>query len=261
MYWPDSTAVMTAALISSSIGGRDSGMGMTGVSSEVDATVLAAIVEQGFEARVAPAVGGLHAAHEYGVVATRIGVDDGALELGERVLEHRDSERALAIADVVELLGGVGDRLGGEAIGDGLLVGRQDVHREACAFSERLVALRVMGDADQDQGRVEGHAGEGAGGETRRAAMRVHRGDDGHARAEVAEDATELVGSNHPFVVSVPGRFFKFSGTLARTLRLRFLDGCKPRTLYFSSRRIGPMTEETETPWLTRTIPPPPRRN
>src|SRR5215831_4985292 len=54
MYWPDSTALMTACLTSSSTGGRDSGMGM-GVLllAGVDAAILAAVVEQGLEPVVA----------------------------------------------------------------------------------------------------------------------------------------------------------------------------------------------------------------
>src|SRR6266851_4342354 len=147
---------MTAALTSSSTGGRESGMGMKNASSGVDATVLAAIVEQRLEAGILAAVGGLDAAHEDGVIPARIGVDGGALDLGQGT-----------------------------------------------------VALRVVGDADEDQGRMEGHRREGAGREADGPTFLVHRGDDGHARAEVTEDTPELVGSNHPIFVSVPVNFFK----------------------------------------------------
>src|SRR6202162_3893239 len=83
MYWPDSTAAMTAFLISSSTGGRDRGIGIADSSSGVDAAVLAAVVQQRFEVGVAARVRGLDAAHEDRVVAGRIGVDGLALELGQ----------------------------------------------------------------------------------------------------------------------------------------------------------------------------------
>src|SRR5712692_8136004 len=223
---------MTAALTSSSTGGRESGMGMKNASSGVDATVLAAIVEQRLEAGILAAVGGLDPAHEDGVIPARIGVDGGALELGQGIFEHGDAERAHAIAYPFELFRGVRDRFGREARRDGLLILVQDVDDEAGPLGQGPVALRVVGDADEDQGRVEGHRREGAGREADGPTFLVHRGDDGHARAEVTEDTPEFVGSNHPIFVSVPVNFFKFSGTLARTRAIRFLDGFVRRTLY-----------------------------
>src|SRR5712691_12608399 len=125
---------MTAALTSSSTGGRESGMGMKNASSGVDATVLAAIVEQRLEAGIPAAVGRLHAAHEDGVIPARIGVDGGALELGQGIFEHRHAERAHAIAYPFELIRGVRSRLGREARRDDLLILVQDIDGEACSL-------------------------------------------------------------------------------------------------------------------------------
>ncbi len=67
----------------------------------MDATVLAAIVEQRLEAGILAAVGGLDAAHEDGVIPARIGVDGGALELGQGIFEDghwRETDvKALAV--------------------------------------------------------------------------------------------------------------------------------------------------------------------
>src|SRR3972149_2805653 len=83
MYWPDSTAAMTAFLISSSTGGRASGGGITDSSSDVDAAISGAGVPQRFEAGVGARVRGLDAAHEDREVAGGIGMDGLALELGQ----------------------------------------------------------------------------------------------------------------------------------------------------------------------------------
>src|SRR5215475_2930552 len=116
MYCPDSTALMTACLISSSTGGRESGMGTEDSSSAaVDAPILAAVVEQGLEPVVPPRVCRLHPPDEDGMVARRIAVNDLALELRQRVLEHGQPERALSEVHALELLRGMVDGFGGEA--------------------------------------------------------------------------------------------------------------------------------------------------
>src|SRR5262250_1459005 len=183
MYWPDSTALMTACLTSSSTGGRESGMGI-GVLllTGVDAAILTAVIEQRLEPVVAAGFRGLHAPHEDRVVACWIAVDDLALVLGR---------------------------------------------------SQGRVAVSVVGDAHQDEGRLERDGGEGAGGETGRPAVAVHGGDNGDARAEVAEDSPEIVGRNHSSLVTVSCRFFNFFAELDGTLAALFLDGRERRTLYF----------------------------
>src|SRR5262245_37391698 len=234
MYWPDSTALMTACLTSSSTGGRDSGMDM-GILllAGVDAAVLAAVVEQGLEPVVAAGFRGLHAPHEDRVVARWIAMDDRALELGQRVLEHGKPERALPEVHALELIRGMLHGLGGEGGRHRLLVGGEDIDREVLGRGQGRVAVSVMGDAHQDEGGLERDGGEGAGGETGRPAVAVHGGDDGHARAEVAEDSPEIVGRNHSSLVTVSSRFFNFFAELDSTLTALFLDGRERRTLYF----------------------------
>src|SRR5215813_8417174 len=154
MYWPDSTAATTAALTSSSTGGRESGIAMGRRLLVVDAAVLAAVVEQRMEAIVAAGVSRLDAAHEDRVIARGIRVHDGALELGEGILEHGHAERAHPVAHGLELLRRMRAGPGREACGDRLLVVGEDVDGEARAVGQGPIALRVVSDADQDQGRV-----------------------------------------------------------------------------------------------------------
>src|SRR5215471_7161891 len=234
MYWPDSTALMTACLTSSSTGGRASGMDMGRLLlAGVDAAILAAVVEQGLEPVVAAGFRGLHAPHEDRVVARWIAVDDRALELGQRVLEHGKPERALPEVHALELLRGMLHGLGGEAGRYRLMVTGEDIDREVLGRGQGRVAVSVMGDAHQDEGGLERDGGEGAGGETGRPAVTVHGGDDGDARAEVAEDSPEIVGRNHSSLVTVSCRFFNFFAGLDGTLAALFLDGRERRTLYF----------------------------
>src|SRR4029077_2816518 len=98
MYWPDSTAVMTACLISSSTGGRERGMGIR-CSSAVDPAVLAAVVQQRLEAGVAPGLPGFHASHEDRVIAGGVAMHHLAFELSQRILEHGQPEGALTEID------------------------------------------------------------------------------------------------------------------------------------------------------------------
>src|SRR5215813_2812880 len=234
MYWPDSTALMTACLTSSSTGGRDSGMGM-GVLllAGVDAAILAAVVEQGLEPVVAPGFRGLHAPHEDRVVARRITMDDLALELGQRVLEHGKPERTLPEVHALELLRGMLTGLGGEAGRYRLVVTGEDIDREVLGRGKGRVAVSVMGDAHQDEGGLERDGGEGASGESGRPAGTVRGGDNGNVRAEVTEDSPEIVGRNHSSLVTVSCRFFNFFAELDRTSAALFLDGRERRTLYF----------------------------
>src|SRR5215467_980859 len=252
MYWPDSTALMTACLTSSSTGGRESGMDM-GILllAGVDAAILAAVVEQGLEPVVAAGFCGLHAPHEDRVVAGRIAVDDLALELGQRVLEHGEPERTLPEVHALELLRGMLNGLGGEAGRYRLVVTGEDIDREVLGRGQGRVAVSVMGDAHQDEGGLERDGGEGAGGETGRPAVAVHGGDNGDTRAEVAEDSPEIVGRNHSSLVTVSRRFFNFFAGLDGTLAALFLDGRERRTLYFVQgfRGSDPAPRRDAFPW------------
>ena len=105
------------------------------------------------------------------------------------------------------------------------MVPGQDVDGEVPGLGERRVAVGVVSDADQDERRIEGHGGEGARREAGGPPFGVRGGDDGHARAEVAQDAPEIVGRNHSPFVPVSGRFFNFFAGLEDTATPAFLDG------------------------------------
>src|SRR6185503_7903217 len=106
------------------------------------------------------------------------------------------AERAAMVRDALELFD-TGEARGGEAAGQGLLVRGEHIDREPAARPERGVALRLVGDADQDERRVERDRAHRAGGETGRPLLIVPGGDDGDAGGEVAERASELVGTKH----------------------------------------------------------------
>src|SRR6266542_1023854 len=260
MYWPDSTALTTACLISSSTGGRESGMAMRCSSSAIDTAVLAAVVQERLETRVATGFRGLHAAHEDRVVSGRVAMHDLAFELGQRVLEHGQPEGALTEIDALELLGWMLGGLGGEARRHGLVMPGQDIDGEMTGFGQGRVAVGVVGNADQNERWTEGHGGEGAGREAGGPALAVRGGDDGHARAEVAEDPPEIVGRNHSPFVPVSRRSFNFFGGLEDTPRPPFLDGREYRTLYFGQTHRPP-SEEAGFPMAETPRPGPPVAN
>src|SRR5262249_1951556 len=225
---------MTACLTSSSTGGRESGMDMEILLlAGVDAAILAAVVEQGLEPVVAAGFRGLHAPHEDRVVARWIAVDDLALELGQRVLEHGKHERTLPEVHALELLRGMLNGVGGEAGRYRLVVTGEDIDREVLGRGKGRVAVSVMGDTHQDEGGLERDGGEGASGEAGRPAGTVRGGGEGNARAEVAEESPGIVGGRRSFLVTVSCRFFNFFAELDRTSAALFLDGRERRTLYF----------------------------
>src|SRR5262249_53217623 len=155
------------------------------------------------------------------------------LELGQRVLQHGQPERAVSEVHALELLRGMVDGLGGEARRHGLVVPGEDVHREVLGGGQGRIAVRVMGDAHEDEGGLQRDGGEGAGGETRGPTLAVPRGDDGDARAEVTEHTAEFIGRNHSSLVTVSRRFFNFFAELESMRPGLFLDGREERTLYF----------------------------
>src|ERR1700730_8620425 len=160
----------------------------------MDAAILAAVVESRLEAGISAGLCRLDAADKDRMVSGRVRVHDLTLELGQRILEHGQPEGALAEIDALELLGRVLGRLGGETCGYGLMMSGQDIDGEVLGSGQRGVAVGVVGDADEDERRIERYGGEGTGGEAGGPALGVHRGDDGHARAEVAEDGPEIGG-------------------------------------------------------------------
>src|SRR5713226_4648024 len=142
MYCRESMAARTAALISSSTGGRESGTDIIAfllcstvtflLRSRGKPGILAAEVQERLLARVAAAVGGVDLRDEDGVVAARIGVHHGALELGEGIGQDGQAERPRPVVEPGELLVPArAGRGGGEPAGDRLLARAQDVHREA----------------------------------------------------------------------------------------------------------------------------------
>ncbi len=162
-----------------------------------------AVVQEGLEPGIAPALGGFDLADEDGVIASRIGVDGRALDLGERVLEDGKPDGALAVRGALELLGAA--RRGCEAAGQLLVIEVQDIDREAAVSVKGLVALGGVGHADQDEGRVEGNRRDGAGGETGGLACGIPRRDHGDAGSQVPQHTPKIVGSQHVLFVTVLG--------------------------------------------------------
>src|SRR5262245_1852851 len=115
----------------------DSGaMPRPGIPALQQAAEAAAVIEQGLSAEVPARVERLDLSDDGRVGAAGIGVHDGALEPGERGRDERKAERALPVPDALELLE-PGERRGGEATGQGLLVGREDIDGELPARPER----------------------------------------------------------------------------------------------------------------------------
>ena len=149
------------------------------------------VVQQRLQAQIAAAVGSLDLTDEDRVIARRIRVNGGALDLREGILQDRQPHDALPVAGALEFLG-AGCR-GREATGDLLVIQMQDVDREATVSQKGLIALRRVSDADQHQWGIEGHGRDGAGRETGRLACRIPRRDHGDAGSEVTQHAAEIV--------------------------------------------------------------------
>jgi len=159
----------------------------------MEAVKLSSVVQQRLEAQIAAGIGGLDLADEDRVIARRIRVDSGALDLRERILQDREPHDALPIARALEFLGPAGR--GREAAGDLLVIEMQDVDREAPVSEKGLIALCRVSDADQDQRRIEGHGRDGAGGETGWLTRAIPRGDHGDAGGEMPQHPSEIVSA------------------------------------------------------------------
>src|SRR5260370_11378905 len=98
MYCRESMAASTAALISSSTGGRDRGTGISGIlRSRVEPGVLAAEVQERLAARVVMAVGRLHPGPEDRVIARPGGPGHPALAPRPGPLQGRQGRSAPAV--------------------------------------------------------------------------------------------------------------------------------------------------------------------
>src|SRR5262249_50532823 len=174
----------------------------------VEPAEATAVVEEGVQSRITPAVRGLDLSDEDRVVAGRVRVNERALELRETVLEDRKPKRAWAVPGTFELQRGVALRR--EPSGDRLVIGSQEVDRESAVRVEMGIALRGVRDADEHQRRIQRDRSDRAGGEAGGPPVGVQRGDDGHAAGEVTEHTTEIVRTQHSPFVAVRLLFFKF---------------------------------------------------
>src|SRR5437870_1315679 len=110
----------------------------------------------------------------------------------------RDSMAAMAACLISSSTGG---RDRGICVTFTLLTRAQDVDREAAALAQRREALGLVVHAHQHQRRLERHRGEGAAGEAGRMLVGIGGGHDRHAGAEVTENFTKVVGTDHrPYV-------------------------------------------------------------
>src|SRR5258705_3522171 len=150
----------------------------------------------------------LDATDEDRVVALEVHVDGRALEVGERVVEERQAQRAQRERHALERVLDLGR---GEPARDAFLVMTEYVDREPLARDQGRIALRLVVDADEDERRLERDRREGARGETGRPAVAVAHGDDRHARGEMAQRMAEFVRGDHSLFVAGPLRAFKVS--------------------------------------------------
>ena len=127
------------------------------------------------------------------VVAAGDDAVDGAVHVGDGVVEAGRAGLPDGVLDLGELLGPVDSLAAGEVGGESFLIRAQDIHREGGRFLEDLQHVRVLVDADQDQGRLQGDRAEGVGGHAvvGRGAPRRHHGDPG---GELAADVAEVSG-------------------------------------------------------------------
>jgi hypothetical protein len=132
----------------------------------------------------------LDLADEDHVVAFVVAAAVEALEAGRRADQHRRAAGPSGEGHV----GPAVDVLGGEALGQRLLVRRQDVDRVVRAGAERGHRAGRARQAPQHQRRRERHRVERVGREADQRAVGRARGDDGHAGGEHAERFPEFVG-------------------------------------------------------------------
>jgi len=96
------------------------------------------------------------------------------------------------------------DGPGGEAVGDFLLVGGQDVDGVVAGTVEGGQVVRAVVEAPEDQGRVERDGREGIDGESDGLAIRVDGSDDGDTGGEAAKRVAQ--GAGIGFCLSHRGR-------------------------------------------------------
>eukprot|EP00825_Cyclidium_porcatum_P008011 TRINITY_DN1400_c0_g1_i16.p4 TRINITY_DN1400_c0_g1~~TRINITY_DN1400_c0_g1_i16.p4 ORF type:complete len:144 (+),score=16.48 TRINITY_DN1400_c0_g1_i16:122-553(+) len=75
----------------------------------------------------------------------------------------------------------------GEAIGNILLLGRQDIDGVVAGLAKRFEVMRIVVQTPKDQGRVERNRREGIDGQADRMTIRVDSRDDGNAGGEASE--------------------------------------------------------------------------
>jgi hypothetical protein len=123
-----------------------------------------------------------------------------AVEPRDRRVEHGGALMSRRPGDLVELV----RALRREDVGDLAMVLGEDVDAEMRSRGKDAVALGAVGDANQDQGRVERDRGKGIGGEAPWLPIVIDRRDDRHTGNETAQRLAEfprikrLVG--HPVI-------------------------------------------------------------
>src|SRR5882762_5605123 len=202
-----------------------------------EAGVSAAVIEQGPAVRdAAPR----DQPEEHGVIPARGLRLLVALDARERTFEDRNAVLGLPVADAVEPVG-VFLR---EAPGDRLLVGCEHVQHEALSDPERGIHVVLAIHRHEHERRLERHGSDRARRHADRAAGRVTRGEDRHARRKATEQLAELSGIDAGHISLTtgigPGRSLQGLGVPGQYSRSRSPEDPRGLAAPPGGRRHGP---------------------
>ena len=150
--------------------------------------VLASVKEQRSE--VDPLAEAFDPADENGVIAAGMGGFVGDFKGGTA----SGKNRCAADTGLPGQAGKAVGRPGGEAVGEFLLVGGQDVDGVVTGLAEGGKVVRVVVEAPEHQGRIERDGRKGIDGEPDRLAVGVDGRDDGDAGGEASERVAQRAG-------------------------------------------------------------------
>lgn len=122
------------------------------------------------------------------VVAGGDGLFEGAFHVGEGIVEEGDAGGAGVPVDALEAVAAAG----GELVGEVALFGAKEGEAESGLIAEEVEDGRVVADADEDEGRVEGDGGEGVDGEAVWGGVGAEDAGHGDAGGELAAGAAEI---------------------------------------------------------------------
>ncbi len=133
----------------------------------------------------------LYPADENKVVSAWVNGFVAALEPGGTALEERGTGKPAACIDALKAI----RQARSKAIGDGLLVGGENVDRIVAGLTEHFNAGRCYGQTPQDERWVEGDRIEGTDGHAATASVGIERGEYGHSGGKTAQGPTKILAA------------------------------------------------------------------